>query len=95
MSALLTRHHQCGLLYRFVFFNFLSIRWLKSDVTDSRVYLCRYPTRGVSRLAETMGTRWFMVWVERQLGILLLGSHDRVGEDQLEERRGCEGRECS
>lgn len=42
-----------------------------------------------------MGTRWFMVWVERQLGILLLGSYGRVGEDQLEERRGCEGRECS
>jgi hypothetical protein len=42
-----------------------------------------------------MGTRGFMGWLDRQLSILLLGSYDRVGEDQLEERRGWEGRECS
>lgn len=34
-----------------------------------------------------MGTRWFMGRLDRQFGILLLGSHDRVGEVQLEERR--------
>jgi len=51
------------------------------------VYPCRYPTWDVPRFAETMGTRWFMGWLDRQFGILLLSSYDRVGEVQLEERR--------
>lgn len=53
----------------------------------TRVYPCRYPTWDVPRFAETMGTRWFMGWLDRQFGILLLSSYDRVGEVQLEERR--------
>lgn len=35
-----------------------------------------------------MGTGWSMGWLDRQFGVLVLGSHDCLGEEQLEERRG-------
>lgn len=40
-----------------------------------------------------MGTRWFVGRLDRQLSILVLGSYDRAGKDQLEERRRWEGGE--
>lgn len=68
------------------------MRSSKCHLTDPWFILCRYSAWCVSRLAETVGTRWFMGWLDGQFGILVLSSHNRAGADQLEERRGCEGR---
>lgn len=81
----LTCRHQLGLHYRFVFF----VRgYYERDLTDRCASRCRCPAWRVSRLAAALGTRWCMVWLGHQFGVFLLGSRDRVVEDQLEERRG-------
>lgn len=33
-----------------------------------------------------MGACWLMGWLERQLGMLVLGGNDRAGKIQLEKR---------
>ena len=82
-KGVLTRCRQCGLRFRFVF-----LCSSARDMIDSCVQPCRYPAWGVSCVSETMGTGWSMGWLDRQFGVLVLGSHDCLGEEQLEERRG-------
>lgn len=76
-----TRVTQCG-----TFLVLFSKRKKNRCVRQAKRYYCRHSSWGVSCLAERMGACWLMGWLERQLGMLVLGGNDRAGKIQLEKR---------